>query len=508
MTDGEWIEERPTEASKGGGENIPFPGKGEGALRKDLVVAVVVLAGLFGMVLAAVILTSGGDEQPEPPQISAAQWLGRQGEFETEAESEAGESDTPKDSLAGAATSDDPASDSEEAESEAPQGDVEGNVRRGTVVGGKPVIVGLTGLGLEMSDAHALISALAGIYDFRKSRPGHTYEVRLDRETDKPVYFRYEASLTEVYEVRLRGDELVGSRKHIPTTIVPKRFGGTIASSLYKALDALGAHPTLTGKIVAVLSNQVDFYTAQRPGDTFRVIVEEESLSKEFLGYGPVLALEYNGVKSGQKRFFRFGNDKIGTTYYNEDGISVPQTFIAIPLHYDRISSPFGMRFHPVLRRRQMHTGVDFAAGFGTPVWACLEGTVLYAAKKGANGNLVAMSHSGGLSSYYAHLQRFAPGIRSGVNIRKGQVVGYVGSTGRSTGPHLHFGLKVGGRFVDPLKYKIRPGRPVPARYRSELQSTIRRYRRELEETRIKPATAPLERETEENDVLGVEEDF
>ena len=309
--------------------------------------------------------------------------------------------------------------------------------------------------------------------------------------------------------MRKQGSEFKGRKKVIPTKKRTRRFGGTIASSLYAALKALEAHPSLAGRIVEVLSTQVNFYKEQRPGDTFRVIVEEETYADTFLGYGPVLALEYNGVKAGQKRFYRFAAGSAEPTYYDTKGVSVPRSVISIPLHYTRISSPFGVRYHPVLKRKKLHNGVDFAASTGTPVWACKEGEVTIAGTRGANGKLVAIKHEEGLESYYAHLSRFASGIKQGVKVRKRQVIGYVGSTGRSTGPHLHFGLKRNGKFIDPLKYKIQPGRPAPPKYRPALKKLIAQRAKELDRTPIEAPDAPLAKVPEAGtEVLGLEEDL
>jgi murein DD-endopeptidase MepM/ murein hydrolase activator NlpD len=380
-------------------------------------------------------------------------------------------------------------------------------VMHGTVQKGKPVINSLTSLGLSMGDAYGLIMALQGIYDFRTARPGQMFEVRTDGSTKKPSYFRYQASLTEVYEVKRIGGALKGSKKHVETQKTIKRFGGTISSSLYTALVELGAHPSLSGKVVGVLAHKVDFYKAQRPGDTFRVIIEQESLDGHFLGYGPVIALEYNRKKAGKERFFRFTAHG-DMTYYDSRGMSLPRSVISIPLHYTRISSLFGRRYHPILKRKIFHNGVDFAASRGTPIWACKEGKVITAERVGANGNLVVIDHGNNIKSIYAHMQRFASNIKSGVSVRERQVIGYVGSTGRSTGPHLHFGLKKGGRFIDPLKYKVQPGQPVAPKYRSKLRSVMKKQGSGLDGIPIRPPSSPVEdtSETESEEVLGLED--
>ncbi len=474
-------------------------------LRREVFIASLVLGGLAALIALFVSLSSSEDSTEPRTQISAAGWL-------TPATADAGERPyAPADNRSASA----PDSTQEPAAKYAPPDQPEtsstvtagGLVKSGTVQSNTPVIKSLTNLGLSMGQAHALITALDGIYDFRRSRPGQMFEVRLDPKTEKPTYFRYEVSLTEVYEVVQQNNSFKGRRKQIRTQKKARRYGGTIASSLYKALVELHAHPSLAGRIVDVLSNQVDFYKEQRPGDTFRVLVEEESLKGEFLGYGPVLALEYNGTKSGRKRFFRFETATTDAVYYNEKAISQPKTAISIPLHYTRISSPFGRRYHPVLKRRLLHNGVDFAAPHGTPVWACQEGTVVTADRRGANGNLVIINHDENLVSYYAHLQRFARGIKRNVKVRERQVIGYVGSTGRSTGAHLHFGLKKGAKFIDPLKYRIQPGRPAPRKYRNQVKTMIAKNAATLDKIPIRSATAPLEKAPDDKtEVLGLED--
>ena len=382
-------------------------------------------------------------------------------------------------------------------------------ILRGEVRTGVAVIKSLTSLGLSAADAQLVINAMSGIFDFRRAKPGQKFELSIDKKTRHPIKFRYEASLTDIYIVDRTGDGYRARAVKVPTEKRTRTFGGTISRSLYAALEELGAFPSLTGSVVDVLSTQVDFYKEQRPGDTFRVIIEEESLKGTFLGYGPVLAMEYSGVKSGVRRFFRFRAGDDDATYYDAKGISVPRSEIRIPLHYTRISSPFGVRFHPVLKQKKMHNGVDFAAPSGTPVWACADGVVSLGAHAGANGNLVSIQHGDGLSSYYAHLSRFAAGLRQGAPIRARQTIGFVGNTGRSTGPHLHFGLKKNGKFIDPLKYKVRPGRPAPPKHAAQLAAVIRERSAMLDRVKIAPPSGPLEKVPDAgSEVLGLEEDM
>ncbi|MBW2276521.1 MAG: M23 family metallopeptidase [Deltaproteobacteria bacterium] len=478
-----------------------------------MLVAVAVFLVLGGG-LAALFVVVGGDENDLGIDISAADWVGTgKPDGGAAVTSSAGEPDENGQPAEGYAPPDATEPEPDQSD-ESGHGDGDANqegrvVKKGEVRSGVPVIKSLSKIGLSARDSQILINSLKGVFDFRKARPGHKFEVHLDEQSGTPVYFRYEVSIVDIYEVRKQGSEFKGRKKVIPTKKRTRRFGGTIASSLYAALKALDAHPALAGRIVEVLSTQVNFYKEQRPGDTFRVLVEEETYADTFLGYGPVLALEYNGVKAGKKRFFRFAAGSIEPTYYSEKGVSVPRSVISIPLHYTRISSPFGVRYHPVLKRRKLHNGVDFAAATGTAVWACKEGEVTIADTRGANGKLVAIEHEDGLESYYAHLSRFASGIKQGVKVRKRQVIGYVGSTGRSTGPHLHFGLKRYGKFIDPLKYKIQPGRPAPPKHRPALKKLIANRGDELDRTPIKAPDAPLAKVPEAgSEVLGLEEDL
>jgi murein DD-endopeptidase MepM/ murein hydrolase activator NlpD len=484
---------------------------GAGAQRRAVFISGAVLAALLGSVVGFFAVTAGPGKGARDDRIGAmptSQWLAR-------SSSDAGSQGPPAQPVAAGAAEPSDAGTGERPEAppseidvlSATEDDAGGTPVRGEVRSGVPVIKSLTKLGLSMADAQLIINALDGIFDFRRAQPGQKFEVTFEPSSRRPTRFRYEASLTEVYVVDRAGGDFKGRTVRIPTEKRIRAFGGTISTSLYAALEDLGAYPSLTGGIVDVLSTQVDFYKEQRPGDTFRVLVEEESLKGQFLGYGPVLALEYSGVKAGKRRFYRFSAGDDDATYYDEKGISVPRSEIRIPLHYTRLSSVFGMRFHPVLKVKKLHNGVDFAAPVGTPVWACSDGTIALAQRAGANGNLVSINHGDGLTSHYAHLSRFAPGIKQGVAVRSRQLIGYVGSTGRSTGPHLHFGLKRNGQFIDPLKYKVRPGRPAPPKYAGELAKLIRERGAALDRVRVAAPSRPLEKVPDaETEVLGDED--
>jgi murein DD-endopeptidase MepM/ murein hydrolase activator NlpD len=495
----------------------PGPDRGSDravAQRRAVFLSGAVLAALLGGVVGFFAVTSGSERDPKHDtigSITTSEWMGLAsadaGATPVGEDDNAAEAGTYFDEKGYASGRADAGSRRPSTGPEPPVDTGDSRIVRGEVKSGVPVIKSLAALGVSAADAQLIINSMAGVFDFRRAKPGQKFEVAIDKTTRRPLRFRYEASLTEVYVAERRGSGYAARALKIPTDKRTRSFGGTISKSLYAALAELGAFPSLTGSVVDVLSTQVDFYREQRPGDTFRVVVEEESLDGAFLGYGPVLAMEYSGVKSGVRRFFRFRAGDDEPTYYDAKGISVPRSEIRIPLHYTRISSPFGIRFHPVLKRKKLHNGVDFAAPSGTPVWACRDGVVTLAAQAGANGNLVSINHDDGLQSFYAHLSRFAAGIKPGTQVRARQAIGFVGSTGRSTGPHLHFGLKKNGKFIDPLKYKVRPGRPAPPKHAAELAAVIRERGAALDRVKIAPASGPLEKVPDaETEVLGLED--
>jgi murein DD-endopeptidase MepM/ murein hydrolase activator NlpD len=205
-----------------------------------------------------------------------------------------------------------------------------------------------------------------------------------------------------------------------------------------------------------VFAYDLNFYIDTHAGDRFRMIVEKEYLNGEFLRYGRVLAAEYSG-KAGTYRAFHWKPPgKKEGRYFNEKGQSVERTFLKTPLKYSRISSGFNpRRMHPILHVRRGHFGVDYAAPTGTPIWAAAAGKIVFRGRKGGAGNCVIIKHDNGFQSTYMHLSKFRKGQAVGKRVRPKDVIGYVGMTGLATGPHLHFSVKQGGKYVDPLKMKM-----------------------------------------------------
>lgn len=347
----------------------------------------------------------------------------------------------------------------------------------------------LINAGCTGADADALISALDDTMDFRRCRPNH--QLIIDRDVDGHLSrFEYRASNTQIYQAE-RGPDgtLVGTQVEVPIERIRLRRGGVIRSSLGAALEAAGLGRQLVGTFVATFEREVNFNTDTRTGDTFRIIVEEERVAGEFLRYGTVHAVEVRGQRLGERQAFWYVVREGSGDFYDPAGRAVHGGWLRTPLRYDHISSPFDpRRMHPILRRIHPHNGVDYAAGTGTPVWAAADGRVTFVGPRGANGNLVSIQHDNGYETHYAHLHRFARGLERGDEVRQRQAIGQVGTTGRSTGPHLHFGLKRNGRFIDPQAELNGPGRMMPGAHLGRYRRLTRELQRELAEISV---TAP-----------------
>jgi len=261
------------------------------------------------------------------------------------------------------------------------------------------------------------------------------------------VKFTYEAGPTEVYEIEKIGEGYEVRQVNVPLETMLVKVVGDIRSSLFEAMNAAGEQDGLTLDFAEILAWEVDFYKDVREGDRFKVVVEKVYKDNEFIRYGIIHAVEYQG-EGRRVRGIRYQDG-----YYYENGQSLRKVFLKAPLRFNRISSRFSRsRRHPILGGVRPHYGTDYAAPMGTPVWAVGDGTVVSCGWNGGYGRLVVLRHRNGYTTQYGHLSRFGPGIRVGKQVRQKQIIGYVGSTGLSTGPHLDYRLAKQGRFKNPLK--------------------------------------------------------
>jgi hypothetical protein len=334
--------------------------------------------------------------------------------------------------------------------------------------------------GCSRDETNALIAAFNGIVDFRRAQPEHT--LTLERNpAGELVRFEYRASLTQRYEAtRGEAGQFEGRQIEVPVRTQRVARGGVVSGSLGDTFEGLKLGRSLVGIFTEVFAGRVNFSTDTRAGDEFRVIFDEEQVDGALLRYGTVHAIEYKGQKTGLLRAFWHVDAReqhetgADGDFYDEQGRAMHGGWLRTPLRYDHISSGFGMRFHPVLKRKKLHNGIDYAAATGTQVRAAAAGNVRFAGPNGPNGNLLVLTHPGGFESFYAHLSRFATGIRAGTKVKQRQLIAYVGSTGRSTGPHLHFSLKKNGAFIDPNSQLNGPGLPMAARELPEFKRQVR----------------------------------
>jgi len=299
-----------------------------------------------------------------------------------------------------------------------------------------------------------IISKLKPYVNFKKIKGG-TYHFITDVKGEL-VKFIYEASPTEIYEIEKDPQGYVAQRKKVFLETHLVKVVGEIRSSLFESMDAVGEQDPLTIAFAEILAWEIDFYKDVREGDQFKVVVEKIYKGDQFIQYGTIHAVEY---QRGEK-IIRGMRYKEG--YYNEKGISLKKAFLKAPLRFNRISSKFSRaRKHPILGGVRPHYGVDYAAPPGTPIWAVADGSVTSCGWNSGFGNQVILRHKNGYMTCYGHLSSYGPGIRKGVRVRQKQIIGYVGSTGLSTGPHLDYRLVKNNQFRNPLKETFPTGLPI-----------------------------------------------
>ncbi len=341
-----------------------------------------------------------------------------------------------------------------------------GHVRSGQTLG---TILGSLDLG--PGQVEGVLASLEGVFDARRVRDGQAW--RLQR-TDAALVrlFEYEVDGRSVLRVVPRPDgsgefvaSLVPYDVHTTTVSVEGRIdSGT--PSLFAAMSAAGEQPDLSVALADIFAGEVDFNSDLQPGDAFRLTTEKAQRDGRFVGYGPVVAAALDN--DGRHLLaFRYTPEGGKPGYYDAQGRSLRRFFLRSPLKFDpTVTSGFSMgRMHPILHLRRAHLGVDYRAPAGAPVVSVASGTVVFAGWTSGGGRTVRVRHASGYESGYLHLSAFGPGIRAGVRVDQGQLVGRVGATGLATAPHLHFELKKAGAHVNPQteRRKLPPGEPIPA---------------------------------------------
>ncbi len=294
-------------------------------------------------------------------------------------------------------------------------------------------------------------------------RPGRTIQATTDGDGRLQTLV-YLHSPDKLLEVTRTGTDFSAVEKIIVPTVHTIHKAGVIRSSLYGATDAANIPDAVANQLARIFSTDIDFHVDLRTGDRFSVIFEMLYHNGEFLRPGRVISADFsNKGKKFEAYLFTDGDGQDG--YYGADGTNRAKSFLRSPLAFSRVSSGFGGRMHPIFKNWRKHTGVDFAAPRGTPTWATADGIVEFAGVKGGYGNVIEVRHSGSVLTLYGHLSGFASGTRRGARVSQGQTIGYVGSTGFATGPHLHYEFKIGGQHQDPMRVALPKADPLAAKY-------------------------------------------
>ncbi len=328
------------------------------------------------------------------------------------------------------------------------------------------------------------IARMDSIFDVRKMRSGHTYKLFKSRDSLATLeYFVYEHTLTEYVMIQFK-DSLAMYMGEKPTMLMKKMAGGTIESNLWDAMVENGINPMMSIELSEIYAWSIDFFGLQK-GDQFFVIYEENFLNDSVsAGIEGIQAALFNHQNQDFYAIYFEQNSK--GSYFDDEGNSLRRAFLKAPLKYSRISSRFSKnRLHPVLKIYRPHSGVDYAAPEGTPVYSVGDGFVLKKGyqQKGA-GNYIKVKHNSVYTTQYAHLKAFARGLKQGDRVQQGQLIGYVGSTGYATGPHLDFRFFKNGEAVDPLKVDAPPVEPIQKINEEEYKRLKDTFIAQLEEQR------------------------
>lgn len=313
---------------------------------------------------------------------------------------------------------------------------------------------------------HRIATEFKDVFDVRNLRSGKDYTIFAENQDSAKVarYMVYKPSAIDyvVFDLRDTGNVYRGEEE---VSIKQKSVSGLINSSLYEGLIEQGGSPALAVEISKVYAWTIDFFRIQ-PGDYFKLIYEEKFIQDTIsVGMGRILAADFH--HNGRSFYsFWYDNDTTYRDYFDEKGRSLRKAFLKAPLDFFRISSRFNpRRFHPVLKRVKPHLGTDYAAPHGTPIMSTADGEVIAASYTRGNGNYVKVRHNSTYTTQYLHMSKFAKGIKKGSRVRQGDVIGYVGSTGLATGPHVCYRFWVNGRQVDPLRQDLPEAEPITEEY-------------------------------------------
>ena len=334
--------------------------------------------------------------------------------------------------------------------------------------------------GIGTAQIYKIAAAVEDQFNVRRIRAGIEVQFATGDSSLFPSYFIYPESKYEYWIIGLQ-DSIYAKKVEKEREVRRRAISGTIDDALYLSVGRSGGTQALAMSLVEVYAWTIDFFRLQK-GDAFSVIYEEEYVDDTvYVGFKSIVAA--NLTHMGNDFYsFPYENELGFHDYYDEEGRSLRKTFLRAPLNFTRISSRYsGRRFHPVQKRWKAHLGTDYAAPTGTPIMTTADGVIIAAQYTSANGNYVKVRHNSTYATQYLHMSKIKPGIRNSVKVKQGDVIGYVGSTGLATGPHVCYRFWANGRQVDPYKQKLPDAKPLTADRMEAYQSYMTRLKVELD---------------------------
>jgi len=337
-------------------------------------------------------------------------------------------------------------------------------------IGRQPIYNILVACGIAPSEVLSLARSFKGIFDFRNARPKDEYQVYLTPQK-KLQKLTYIAGPDDQYvAVRTDNGAFHTYRREISLELETVARTFTIESSLYLAVTGQGESSQLVAAFADIFSWDIDFYLYPRKGDTIRILFEKYSLNGQFIKYGKIIAAQYISSSDTFSAFYFDDGHQAG--YYDEKGVPLRKMFLRVPVKFGMRTSSFSTsRFHPISKIFKRHTGIDYSAAHGTPIFATAAGTVEFAGWRSGYGKLVVIRHPNGYKTYYGHCSSLL--VKKGTYVKQEQTIARVGQTGKATGPHVHYETRINGKPVNPNSIKSTKGPPLPSDQQASFENLV-----------------------------------
>lgn len=361
-----------------------------------------------------------------------------------------------------------PAEALQAAEDAAPAATPEGELHTVTVKPGESLSVLFSKKELPPQELYRLTKNKVAADRLKRIYPGDQLKLRIDE--NRLTELTYDFDIAQSLYIVRKGDEFESSIIERPLEYRTSQATGVINDSLFLSAQRAGMSDKLTMELAGIFGWDVDFALDIRRGDSFAVIYEEIYLEGEKVRDGGIIAASFTN-KGNTYEAIRYTDGKKRTDYFSADGRSMRKAFLRTPVEFSRISSRFNLkRKHPVLNKIRAHKGVDYAASTGTPIKATGDGKIIHKGNKGGYGRTIVIQHGSSYSTLYAHMSKYARGMRNGKRVKQGQIIGYVGKSGLATGPHLHYEFRLNGAVRNPLTVKLPDAQPLDKKYLADFK--------------------------------------